>query len=690
MSNLEALSAFQPTKFLLDASKLSSDERADLARLLRDTYKNQIESSFFAFNPVVIIQSDYGSVSRIVEELNVPRSCVSKKVRDTASSSLETLQMMADDYQSFTWDQFKGSPRGQVLMTANPDETIVEVIQGHITGLDDETFVELKDDIALKVRTEVATNSRAVANFKPEMLTRTVESVVNDVVTRESLRKAVGETEHDLGKEKITRQGIPTKTEASVVTSAVDCVLDKLGQVTLFLASQVAAKIDAKPTQVKEDSTPKLLPKLEYQPPVAPRLKRQLAAGSLSDTEVIVKQVEDLSFNKPKQKSARQSAEKRSARKRLQLDSDSDDSEDYAEDVIVDEKANISSYDANKEVDRIDAKSLPIWRHGETVEERYFRLEEYISDLKAFQTLGYNVPPARVIYSSLNASNRMHQRRDFPPEALTDFDKFIKFLRKSYGRTELALRQQLNNFQRKSDENIFSYYQRLLSLYWNVRRKDPMTDDELKKKGSDGRPVHQEVINDLFHYFLRGLNNKKLEQNLRMQLSNLDLFTLARDAQDMENAMLMETEPVHAVETVEKPLTEATLAAALNKVHAGEAIDKPLTEATLVAALQKVLPTGQDNTVGRARQIVCYFCGKIGHYARDCRSRLNQTRRQKDTQPGDGKNRGSQEDHKNHSESTNEQQDGKRRMADIICYRCGLRGHVAATCRVNLGKKLKR
>ena len=656
-SNLEALSAFQPTEFLLDTVRLDLDARTEIARVLRDWYKNDISSDFFTHNPIVVIKSDYGSVSRIAQELSVPRHAVKKKVRNGARSELETLNMLADDYHSFTWDQYTASPRGKTFMTQDADTSVIEVIQSHITGLDDDTFQEFKEEVAIKIKTELAnTSQRLMTDFTPEQVNTVVLATVDEEVTKEAVSQAASKQTYDMATDRITKQGIPTKTEEGFVSGAVDTVLTKLGQVTMFLASRMAEKIDKK-EGVKTEEVPTPESKPGYRPLVAPRTKQNVTVTG--DTEAVTEQLDDLSFRQPRKEVAKPLIHKRTARKRLELDSDTD-SDDYEEEEVG-KVENISSYDASKEIDKIDTKSLPIWRHGETVEDRYFRLEEYISDLKAFMQLKYNIPDSRLIYSSLNASNRMHQRRDFPDDALSDINKFIRFLKDAYGRTELGLRDQLTKFERKSDENMFSYYQRLLTLYFNVKGTKRLTLDELRATDSDGNVIHQAAVSDIFHYFLAGLKNPRLEQALRMQLNNLCISTLAQTAQTMEAALLPETHPIQAVEVaVVKPEEKPA--------------EEPLTETTLVAALQKVFASGRNN---ERRNVECYFCGKMGHYARDCRSRLNQLQRQNGNQG-------------NQDEPAGKQTEQPKGEKVVTCHRCGIKGHVRSTCRVNLGKKLKR
>jgi len=87
-------------------------------------------------------------------------------------------------------------------------------------------------------------------------------------------------------------------------------------------------------------------------------------------------------------------------------------------------------------------------------------------------------------------------------------------------------------------------------------------------------------------------------------------------------------------------------------------LDRKLKEGIAAAVSQLQLGSNQRQ---QNNQVKCFNCNKIGHIARDCRSKRNNN---------NGNNNGSKRENNNSNRSN-----------DIECFTCGKKGHIARNCR---------
>ena len=145
-------------------------------------------------------------------------------------------------------------------------------------------------------------------------------------------------------------------------------------------------------------------------------------------------------------------------------DSEEEEQDDYRKINVIE-----SSYVEGATEHKIDAKAIPIWRFAETEAQRFINLENYINDIRVFNELGYNIRDSKLIFLSLNSSNRSFMLSEITPDALKDLNKFVQHITEAYGQNILDLRQQLNNIKQGMSESPFSFLQRVITLVYRVR-----------------------------------------------------------------------------------------------------------------------------------------------------------------------------------------------------------------------------
>ena len=249
---LENLSSFQKTEFIFDSLDLEKDEKERVCRILREVYNNDVEDQFLVHNPVVLIKSDYGSASRVAQELDVKRGMISNRSR-SARSILQEVLMLSADFDKDLYNKASSTQLTEIFETSDADLSYIEEIECALDAVHEETLVEYRQKLGDQVKRNMLNESKTFCDgFTDEQLNTTISKCVEVRVTRDAIKE---ETRNlaDIGKDTPKNEfGIPRKVEEAAVQKAQSSVVEKLQALPYFLASYIAPAV-AKPKDSEQE-----------------------------------------------------------------------------------------------------------------------------------------------------------------------------------------------------------------------------------------------------------------------------------------------------------------------------------------------------------------------------------------------------------------------------------------------------
>ena len=628
---------------LTSESKKIKQHIVDVITTTHPEYVGIVDEEYFDENPIILICTDLEE--NLAEKLKLPKKSVipKKRVTDT-SDKVQALYLLTKEELDISQT---------ISETTFEDTKIADVTE--IKGeLFDETFHDFQNDISFSVREKLGNSKISSGKVTDRQLNSIVTEVTKSVMTRETLVEAINQSQdHEQWRNmKLHKPNANTETPARQMLE--NRIIEKSEQYVENLDNDLVNRIKnevsfakspiKKPTYSHRPltGTPRHTPgkTVKFLEEHSPVRKLGLTFDSSTRLDNSEKFIDDSTILH------------QNVRRLVESSSESEDEYSVSNPKLI---AKISGYNSTLEtVYKIPNGCVPIWHFGESKAQQYQSLENFIADIKRFANLGINVQDSVLIFSSLNKSNRSHLMNEIPQDALSDLDKFVDYLNKAFGRTQIALREQLNSTKREVGESAHSYLTRVMTLYYKAKKEDVKTPQYL----ADNKDRHRIEIDDIFHHFYRGLNNDRLRSQLLIE--NVAIDKLADTTKRIENAYeSSKIAEVNKITTISEPPPP--------NLETDKVLDK-LSE--MVTAIKF---NSNQNRAKRGDK--CHKCGFMGHWAKDCWTSKSNPRLNK--QP-------------RRTSKPYDKPDSTQKPKAVICFKCKQSGHYANKCNVKMGKTLKK
>ena len=175
-----------------------------------------------------------------------------------------------------------------------------------------------------------------------------------------------------------------------------------------------------------------------------------------------------------------------------------------------------------RSINSIDKGLIPIWHKGVSEEDNHAKLDRYINDLEILRDCQLQISDRALILLSLNKSGRTDLLQNISLDIINEIGSFIDFIKNAYGRSDMDLRSKLEDVRRETSESMYSYLNRVVRLYFKCHQRPPMTINELSLSAESS---HER--SEIIYYFLRGLGNKKVVEQIKLNLgTNLTFVEL--------------------------------------------------------------------------------------------------------------------------------------------------------------------
>ena len=627
-------------------------------------FGNKVDNDFVEKNPTFVVTTDMTSERDVARQLSLPSKSVSRLTERTKRSTRKVVTMMSSHYSKNNVNYNYENKTEKELKESKRDHD-VKMITQHFQNIDQTLIVEWQADLEREVYERV------------ESLT---SKVATDIMTEWIKKEVINEA----GRNNIAALFFQFETSSAEILQA-------LSQKTLptTVRGHLVDKIETKIRQFVKDSVRVMLDYQEaYNNSTFIDEGQILSNAGTQSSENESTESFRTKARKLQTPKKRSKPRKEFSHRQLDLeDSDEDESEVEERDVFV----VTNEYNADDPTDKVDPKAIPIWKYGENDIEKHQYLEEYITDLVHFTTLKYNIPEARLIFLSLNASKRSAMVSEIPKEKLENLNDFIVHLKQFYGRDVMQLRNMLHSLQQKKTEQPQAFLQRVISTYYRSKGVEPKTMSQITATtgtGNAAKLVNPSEVADITYHFVNGLHDKRVIAHIKLDLEGFKLKDAAKKTMDIQRAF--------SVLPDDQTNGQSVSINSVDKVRETKIEEKTGMEEVIkqVMAIERKRRNRYDKQKGGPKNQTkkfCSICKKTNHNTQSCHFRNKVQRNGPSASPCfvcGGRDHWSN----NCPEKRSQYRQGRKQggnyqpKSNDRCQKCGQEGHETSSCKVALGK----